>query len=158
MTLLKKIISGGQTGADQGGLYVAHELGLTTGGWMPKFYLTDDGLRPDLAEAFGLEEHKLASYPPRTEANVKDSDGTLVFGRSTSSGSQLTIRYCREHHKPCFQQYWVFGHDWRDQPAKFRAWLQIHRIVTLNVAGNRESQNPGIYLAVGLFLKASLRG
>ena len=36
-----KIISGGQTGADMGGLLAAKDLGIRTGGWMPKGWLTE---------------------------------------------------------------------------------------------------------------------
>jgi Circularly permutated YpsA SLOG family len=38
--LLKKIISGGQTGADQAGLRTAKRLGIETGGWMPQGWRT----------------------------------------------------------------------------------------------------------------------
>ena len=34
--MLKKIVSGGQTGADRAGLDVAEELGLPRGGWCPR--------------------------------------------------------------------------------------------------------------------------
>jgi hypothetical protein len=38
----KKIISGGQTGADQAGLDVAIELGIPHGGWIPKGRKTEE--------------------------------------------------------------------------------------------------------------------
>ena len=34
--MLERIISGGQTGADRGGLDAAIELGIPHGGWCPK--------------------------------------------------------------------------------------------------------------------------
>lgn len=34
--MLRKIVSGGQTGADRAGLDAALELGLELGGWCPK--------------------------------------------------------------------------------------------------------------------------
>ncbi|MFZ8324119.1 YpsA SLOG family protein, partial [Staphylococcus aureus] len=40
---LKKVISGGQTGADQAGLRAGKAAGLETGGMVPKGCLTDDG-------------------------------------------------------------------------------------------------------------------
>lgn len=131
---LRKIISGGQTGADQGGLRAADALGLETGGWAPPGYLTETG--PDfILKHFGLKEHPFKGWAPRTEANVKGSDGTVIFGDASSPGSRLTARCCKTHGKPLF--VW-------NQDSAFLAWLKENDIVTLNVAGNRESKRPGI--------------
>jgi hypothetical protein len=46
--MLTKIISGGQTGSDQGGLEAGQKLGLETGGWIPKGWLTEIGANPEL--------------------------------------------------------------------------------------------------------------
>src|SRR5262249_12492939 len=45
--LLDKVISGGQTGADQGALRAARATGIPTGGWAPRRWLveSDDGRR-----------------------------------------------------------------------------------------------------------------
>lgn len=40
---LKKIISGGQTGADRAGLDIAMELNIHVGGWCPKGRKSEDG-------------------------------------------------------------------------------------------------------------------
>jgi Circularly permutated YpsA SLOG family len=98
--MVERVISGGQTGADQG-LAAAKRLGVATGGCMPKSWLTEDGPRPDLAAAYGLEEADTAAYLERTERNVLASDGTVVFGDARSRGSMLTARLCRQHGKPC---------------------------------------------------------
>lgn len=37
--MVKQIISGGQTGADQAALDVAIELGIAHGGWLPMSFL-----------------------------------------------------------------------------------------------------------------------
>ena len=42
--MLKKIISGGQTGADQAALDVAINLGNPYGGWIPKGRITEVGV------------------------------------------------------------------------------------------------------------------
>jgi hypothetical protein len=52
-TVIKKIISGGQTGADQAALDAAIKLGIPHGGWIPKGRLTENGSLPkkyDLTE------------------------------------------------------------------------------------------------------------
>ena len=41
-----KVCSGGQTGADLGGLIAAKQAGLETFGWMPPGFLTEFGPKP----------------------------------------------------------------------------------------------------------------
>lgn len=149
--ILHKIISGGQTGADQGALRAAEELSLKTGGWMPKGFRTEDGLRPDLAKRYGLVEHSSSAYPPRTLSNVMASDGTLIFGNRHSPGCRLTERYVNDSNSALYLIEWpeiTFVND----DYQFRYWLEHYEIKCLNVAGNRESKNPGIGEAVRQFL------
>jgi Circularly permutated YpsA SLOG family len=75
-----KIVSGGQTGADQAGLRAARAAGIETGGWAPKGWDTEDGPAPWL-EDFGLIECPVTGYPARTEANGLKPFGTelIVF-------------------------------------------------------------------------------
>ena len=133
---LKKIISGGQTGADQAGLKAGVDLGLETGGWVPKGRRTEAGpMSTDHMILYGLKEHKDPSYVPRTLENVIDSDGTALFGNMGSSGSKLTINMCESRGKPFIVN---------PTTEQLRTWLVEHDIEVLNVAGNRESVNPGI--------------
>lgn len=88
---IEKVISGGQTGADQAAWRAAKRFGLATGGWMPKGFLTEDGPRPGYAELYGAREHEFAWYPPRTRANVRDSDATVVFDRMTKNSPGTTL-------------------------------------------------------------------
>jgi len=81
--MLSKIISGGQTGADQGGLEAAKILGVETGGRVPLGFKTEIGPMPDLGPQFGLVELVSGEYAPRTRYNVVDSDGTIIFGSET---------------------------------------------------------------------------
>ena len=86
--MLKKIISGGQTGADIAGIDAAIASGLSYGGWLPKGRRTEDGPLP---ETYALQEMKTRGYPKRTEQNVIDSDGTVIFVRGKlTGGSDLT--------------------------------------------------------------------
>jgi hypothetical protein len=70
--MLKKRISGGQTGADVAGLDVAIKHGIPHGGAIPKGKLTEDGVLPD---KYNLQEMTSKSYPKCTEKNVVYSDG-----------------------------------------------------------------------------------
>ncbi len=80
---IKKIISGGQTGADQAALDFAIKHDIPHGGWIPKGRKTEDGIFPD---KYHLQEMPTASYPKRTEKNILDSDGTLIFSKGTLTG------------------------------------------------------------------------
>ena len=156
MIVLKRCISGGQTGGDCGGLAAGVYLNLETGGWAPKGWRTQRGPAPWLAN-FGVKEHPESGYPPRTIANVQDSDGTLWIGNELSPGGKLTCGTCMRQNKPLYK----FG---RNAPitaqagAFFREWLDKHQIVTLNVAGNREESSPGIEEHTKNFIISALQG
>ena len=97
---ITKIISGGQTGADEAGLIFARKNGISTGGVAPRGYKTEKGSNFELRDVYGLLEHASDKYPPRTEDNVKNSDMTVIFSIGGSVGSELTKRLCIKHTKP----------------------------------------------------------
>jgi len=147
--VVRKIISGGQTGADKGGLLAGEALGLETGGTAPPNYRTEEG--PDFSlRNFSLVEGEYDPkvYPKRTKRNVEDSDGTLLVGSTTSPGTRLTIRLCEELDKP----YIV-----NPTPSRLRDWLEGNSIEVLNVAGNRESKRPGISEETSELIQEALR-
>jgi hypothetical protein len=125
---LRRIISGGQTGADRTGLECARELGIETGGIAPQGWRTEDGADPSLA-TFGLEESQFYGYAARTAANVRNSDATLWFGDPTSPGGRATRRLCDYYHKPFLINLPMI-------PSNLYA--------IINIAGNRASKNPAI--------------
>jgi len=141
-----KVISGGQTGADRAGLDAAWELGLETGGTAPNGYRTDAGSDLTL-KALGLIEHPSPGYRARTIQNVHDSDGTAWFGNPQSPGGRLTLRTVMDIGKPFIIN---------PTAAELRLWLVQEGIEILNVAGNRERTNPGIYERVKQIVKEAL--
>lgn len=150
MSLL--IISGGQTGADQAGWRAARKCGLRTGGWMPKGFLTEDGPRPEFADIYGAKEHSSPKYPPRTLANVRWFDLTLVFDVSRSDqfddlsrGSQLTLRAAMNNEVTNIVVVVDLGvRPGPRRPASIADKIKKNSWATINVAGNRESKSPGI--------------
>lgn len=155
---LTKIISGGQTGADQGGLEAGKILGLQTSGTAPKGFKTEMGKDWRLGVNYGLVESSYINYPPRTRQNVQDSDGTVIFGNIDSPGSKLTLRLCKELNKPyCLLGTGNITIEVDKAKDDLLTWLGIWDIKVLNVAGNRESTNPGIQNAVRDFLVNTLK-
>ena len=140
--MVKKIISGGQTGADQAALDVAIKLDIPHGGWIPKGRPTENGKLPD---KYKLREMPTKSYPKRTEQNVIDSDGTLIIthGKLTG-GSKLTQKVAKKHDRPCIHinlnESLLFM-----AASKINTWIIENGIEVLNVAGSRASKDPAIY-------------
>jgi len=146
--MLKKIISGGQTGADRAGLEAAYELKISTGGYCPKGYMTENGRDVSLKK-FKLKETESYKYEERTIKNVMESDGTAVFCKLDSEkriigdGTQLTFLIARSNNKPVIVN---------PTKRKLLSWIKKNGIQVLNIAGNRESQNPGIFEKTKKFL------
>jgi hypothetical protein len=96
--MITKIVSGGQTGANQAALDVAIEEGIPHGGWIPKGRKTE---ADPLPEKYQLKEMDTYSYPERTEKNVIDSDGTLIISHGElTGGSGYTRKRAKEDGKP----------------------------------------------------------
>jgi Circularly permutated YpsA SLOG family len=137
--MLTKVITGGQTGADQAAWRAARAAGLETGEWMPAGFLTEDGSRPEFADLYGAAETSSASYPPRARMNVQAGDGTLWLGNVGSLGARATLAACRKAGKP-----WLEVVPGSTDPSTVAAWVVDQGIRVLNVAGNRESSSSGI--------------
>ncbi len=143
--MLKKIISGGQSGADQAGLDAAIKNNLAHGGAIPKGRLTEDGILP---EKYNLDEMTSKSYPKRTEKNILDSDGTAIFthGKLTG-GSLLTRKKGVEHNKPVVHiNLSKLGAE--EAALELNIFIRSNNIEVLNVAGSRASKDDQIYGAV----------
>jgi hypothetical protein len=133
-----QIISGGQTGADKGGLLGARDCGIATGGCAPKGYRTEIGIDYTLKD-FGLHENTHSNYIARTKENVEASDGTALFGDITSPGTKMTLDFCTVLGRP---------HIVNPSAAQLKMFIEAHHVECLNIAGNRASKSPGIESAV----------
>jgi hypothetical protein len=142
--MLEKIISGGQTGADQAALDAAIKLGIPHGGWIPKGRLTEDG---PLAGKYDLIEMPTPSYAERTKKNIRESDGTLILSHGMlAGGSEFTRKMALKYQKPMlhidFNRMIPF-----DAAVVINNWMVDHDVRVLNVAGPRASTDPRIYRA-----------
>lgn len=166
--VLKKIISGGQTGADMGGLLAGRDLGLETGGTAPKGWKTEKGSNPEL-ESFGLIEDDSSDYAPRTMKNVDNSDGTIAFLLKSSTGTEKTIGYCLEGK---WVKRWISGNGYkpilvldkdilqnnRDEAIKnIQNFILSNKIQILNIAGHRQSSVPKLEEAVRKILNEAIK-
>jgi len=138
--MIKKIRSGGQTGADRAALDAARKLNIPITGWVPKGGWAEDDahlleLYPELLET--------SSFDPalRTRLNVRNSDATLIFlpEDCVSPGTDLAIAFSKELEKP----YFVASLE--TPSLVISSWLSALGDIELNIAGPRESEYPGIY-------------
>jgi hypothetical protein len=151
MQMLRKIISGGQTGVDRAALDAALEDGLETGGWCPLGRRAEDG---EISREYQLVEAESASYSWRTKLNVRDSDATLVLNMgAVDGGTAETVEHAERMGKPCK----IVDLDEPADISSVTAWLSHHNVEVLNVAGPRESRRTGIYREALHFMKRVIK-
>ena len=156
-----KIVSGAQTGVDQGALRAAIDLGITWGGWVPRGWRTENGtvggiFRPNMRELGST------NYLVRTRRNVADSHATLILTISypLTGGTLKTRQFCQE----LMRSHFVACPDEAEAVQKTRNWLlpffaePRQTPFVLNVAGPRESKSPGIGKLTRHFILEVLQG
>lgn len=153
MALIEKIVSGGQTGADRAALDFAIENGIPHGGWCPKGRMAEDGA---LGSCYLLQETPLKSYPQRTEWNVRDSDGTVVFSISPTltGGTKKTFFLANLRGKPVLRLAKDGGG--RFPHLDLLEFIERHHVKVMNVAGPRSSKEPEVYSFVKEVLQNAL--
>lgn len=142
------IISGGQTGADRAALDFAIEHGFAHGGWCPRGRIAEDGRIPP---RYQLRETPSRRYSQRTEWNVRDSDATVAFtlAPGVAGGTSLTLAFTRRHDKPALHLSRDALADMHDDPipaaaSLLLAFVRENEVCSLNIAGPRASQAPGV--------------
>lgn len=143
-----KIISGGQQGADQGGLFGARDAGFPTGGYAPSNFYTEVGPRPELLKSFGLVDSGL-DYVGRTRLNARNSDFTIWFGNVDSPGGIATKREVKNAGKYFYDASY-------SSPERIAEALFVGGKTCVNIAGNRESHAKGMCKYVRGIIKTSL--
>ncbi len=147
------IVSGGQTGADRAALDFAIAHGIAHGGWCPRGRLAEDGPLPP---RYQLRETPSQNYAQRTEWNVRDSNATVLFTLTAEmqGGTALTRDLAERLGKPWL--HLAGGEAGRasvpEAADRLAAFLAGHQVQTLNIAGPRASQEPGVADFVGQVL------
>ena len=141
-----KIISGGQTGADKGGLIAAKKANIKTGGIAPKGFMTEAGKDPSLKSEYGLRENYSDDLKERTLSNLRGAHCTIVFATKPGSrGTKFTIDSLKREKR----MHLVLNPFENDATEKIRDFLDLvyeryKNPLIVNIAGNRESRSKGI--------------
>lgn len=145
--MIRKVVSGGQTGTDQAALQAAIDSGLDHGGWCPPGRICESGLIP---ERFNLSEtpkecDSSATDIPRSQRtiwNVRDSDASLIFIEEgqRDNGTELGIETAKKLNKP----YLVVDPASSDAITTIRKWINEINIEILSIGGPSENSSPGI--------------
>ena len=140
--MLKKIISGGQVGADQAGLDAAIKYNFPHGGWIQKGRKTQSGILPD---KYHLKEMSVSGYKERIEKNAIESDGTVIISHGNlAGGADYSQKMTEKHNRPCLHI------DLNVTPAfmassEINTWIIDNNIEVLNVTGSRASEDSNVY-------------
>ena len=152
--MLRKVISGGQTGVAQAALRAARDCGLEIGGWCPPRRLCEAGVIPAVFPLEETEQERSSDAPDvprsqRTEWNVRDSEGVLVLAAGGNwsgcptipdAGTEWAMRCAKRYGRP------LLVCDVSDQNAKqkIQEWLRRNEIKVVSVGGPAESMSPGL--------------
>ncbi|MEJ2656693.1 MAG: putative molybdenum carrier protein [Desulfobacterales bacterium] len=140
--MLKKIISGGQVGADQAALDAAIKCDFPHGGWIQKGKKTQTGILP---EKYHLIEMSVSGYKERIERNVVESDGTVIISHGNlSGGADYSRKMAMKHDRPSLHI------DLSKTPvasssSEINTWIIENAIEVLNVTGSRASEDGDVY-------------
>jgi hypothetical protein len=147
--MVRRLVSGGQTGADRAALDWALAHSIEHGGWCPHGRRAEDGLIPTFYQLTETPSHE---YRQRTAWNVRDSDATVIFSIAVEllGGSKLTAEVAEHLGKP-----WLHARPDSNSAAALRKFVEDHQVEVLNVAGPRASEEPGVYAFVTATLNAA---
>lgn len=127
----------------------AATCGITTDGWTPKGFLTEEGPRPEFAGLYHAREMPTDFYRARTEQNVRDCHALLWFGSTDTPGANATLLACDGMGRPRLLIFPNRKIRPSDSPNRLKRQPQVK---VLNIAGNRESKSPGVGKRVERFL------
>lgn len=149
------MVSGGQTGVDRAALVFARRHGIALAGWCPRGGWAEDlpdppGIRRHFPE---LHETETADPAERTRRNVALAERLLVLGRdgASSPGTALAVAHAQALGRP------VIAVRLGSPGAEAEVADALAAGGSLNVAGPRESEAPGIFAEALALLEAARR-
>jgi hypothetical protein len=139
--MVTKVLSGAQTGAARAALDWAIFHDIPHGGWCPKGRKAVDGTIPP---HYQLTETPSAAYLQRTEWNVRDSDGTVIFTMAAklAGGSKRAADFAKKHGKPLL--HISYSGSYERLGELLAAFVRENSIKLLSVVGSQMERTPGV--------------
>jgi hypothetical protein len=143
--MFKKIISGGQPGAEKAALDAALKLGVPHSGWAYKGRKTEEGHLP---EQYKVKETIDKSFSSRIEKNVLDAAGVVIFSYGKLIiGLKMVEELASKHKRPCLHV------DLNESPrniaaATIRAWMTKNETEVVYFTGQKPVEDSDIYSEV----------
>lgn len=140
--MIRKLISGGQTGVELAALDVAIKLGIDHGGWIARGKRNAQG---PLSDVYNLNEAVAVGFKTAMEQNVMSADGTLLVTRGKKSPrTQYAVEMSLKHQRQLL-------HVDLSQNSSFEAasligsWGSLQQIKIAFVTGPQADTDPNIY-------------
>jgi hypothetical protein len=150
--MIEKLITGGQSGAEQEAWASARRAGVATGGYMPRGFATEDGPNPRLGALYGAIEFPLDDAT-RSRANLRRADALLWLGDPLTDEGRAAIEACRAVGKP-----FLAAEPGLTPVSDVVSWLIVFEVKTLVIAASPASRAPDLGPRVGQFLDRVLAG
>jgi hypothetical protein len=135
--MIKKIISGGQTGVEIAALDAARRLDIPHEGWCYRNRKTDGGVLP---EHYNVREIKNPSYFERLEKNIIDSDGTVVITYDQLGVGSKAVKDLADKHNKTVLNVNLSEHPLNHTVSLIRKWMTNHKIDTIYFTGSKTSR------------------
>jgi hypothetical protein len=132
--MIKKIISGGQTGVEIAALDAAIRLDIPHEGWCYRNRKTDGGI---LAEHYNVKEIDNPSYFERLENNIIDSDGTVVITYDQLGVGSKAVKDLADKHNKTVLNVNLSEHPLNHTVSLIRKWMTNHKIDTIYFTGSK---------------------
>ena len=123
--------------------------------FIPKGRRTEDGTLPD--EYVGMTETESSIFAVRTRENVACADATLILARGPPDGGTLLARLTAQAKEKPMLVLDLLEVDPDEAVQRTLAWLRGLPTGSLNVAGPRESRQPGIHAEARALLETCSR-
>lgn len=140
--MLKKIISGGQSGVEMAALETAVRLNIPHEGWAFQRKRAKEGAWP---EQYNLKTIKMPSYHDRLEKNIMDSDGTVILTHGQLIIGTKIIKYLTNQNNKPSLYIDLTECSINHAISSIRKWMASHEIETVYFTGSKPVDESNIY-------------
>ncbi len=140
--MIKKIVSGGRTGAEQAALDAAIKLGIPYSGWIPK---GGAGMDRNAQKKYQLHEMTETRFAEATAKNTLYSNASLIISYGAPTGNSAITRKCAMKNRRRWLHIDLNATPEAQAISIVSSWIRLYDVDVLNITGPRSSKNPNTY-------------